>query len=106
MRSKSSLENYLAICCLLAWRIQWLIYINRSEAAIHINCIFTDLEQKILQLSMKNHLKTAKDFIIALSKLGGYLNRNSDFPPGEKVISRGLARLTNMVQGAMLVMNH
>jgi hypothetical protein len=37
-----------------------------------------------------------------LARLGGYLARASDSPPGNMVIWRGLSRLTDIELGAMI----
>ena len=40
--------------------------------------------------------KTISHYLIKLAKLGGYLARAHDGPPGNKVIWRGLSRLINV----------
>ena len=37
-----------------------------------------------------------------MARLGGYLARASDSPPGNTVMWRGLSRLTDITLGAML----
>lgn len=41
-------------------------------------------------------------YAIQLAKLGGYLARKGDPPPGNTVIWRGLTRLTDIVLGMQL----
>jgi hypothetical protein len=43
--------------------------------------------------------KTLFSYIIKIARLGGYLARTSDPPPGNTVIWRGLSRLTDIVLG-------
>ncbi|WP_272849136.1 IS4 family transposase [Paracoccus alcaliphilus] len=38
----------------------------------------------------------------AYARLGGYLDRTSDAPPGTTVIWRGLSRLADLVEGARI----
>jgi hypothetical protein len=38
-------------------------------------------------------------YITKLAKLGGYLARSGDSPPGNKVMWRGLSRLTDIELG-------
>ena len=49
-------------------------------------------------------VKTARDFYIGLAKLGGYLNRTNDAPPGWKRIWRGFSELLSLVEGYRLAM--
>jgi hypothetical protein len=43
-----------------------------------------------------------KFYIRALARLGGYLDRASDPPPGTTVIWRGFSRLADLVEGARI----
>jgi hypothetical protein len=42
------------------------------------------------------------DYIVKLARLGGYLARAHDPPPGNTVIWRGLSRLTDIELGIMI----
>ena len=102
LRSLASLTNYLAIQCLLVWRIQWIVYVNRAAQSQSVDAVFTDIEQQVLRSTRKQNLNTTQDYIEALSRLGGHLGRKNDPPPGQRIISRGLNRLKDMVVGFML----
>lgn len=41
-------------------------------------------------------------YVLAVAKLGGYLARTKDPPPGNMVIWRGLTRLADILIGAEL----
>jgi hypothetical protein len=41
-------------------------------------------------------IKTISHYLIKIARLGGYLARANDAPPGNKVIWRGLSRLTSI----------
>ena len=41
-------------------------------------------------------------YLIKIARLGGYLARASDPPPGNTVMWRGLSRLTDIALGAMV----
>ncbi len=43
--------------------------------------------------------KTIGPYIIRLARLGGYLNRTRDAPPGNMVLWRGMTRLTDIHLG-------
>src|SRR4051794_601399 len=46
--------------------------------------------------------KTLSSYLIKVARLGGYLARTRDPPPGNTVIWRGLSRLTDIALGAKL----
>ncbi|PSO09626.1 IS4 family transposase, partial [Sphingobium sp. AEW4] len=41
-------------------------------------------------------------YVRAVARLGGYLDRASDPPPGTTVIWRGMTRLADLVEGARI----
>ncbi len=46
--------------------------------------------------------KTLAVYVIKVARLGGYLARAKDPPPGNTVMWRGLSRLTDIMLGATL----
>ncbi len=46
--------------------------------------------------------KTLSHYLIKIARLGGYLARASDPPPGNTVMWRGLSRLTDIALAAMV----
>jgi hypothetical protein len=46
--------------------------------------------------------KTLSHYLIKIARLGGYLARANDPPPGNTVMWRGLSRLTDIALGAMV----
>ena len=68
------------------------------------NTGFTEAECRLLERSTPaNKLKSPRDldfYVRAVARLGGYLDRASDAPPGTTVIWRGLSRLADIVEGA------
>ncbi len=46
--------------------------------------------------------KTLSGYLIKVARLGGYLARTRDPPPGNTVMWRGLSRLTDIALGAKL----
>ena len=95
--------------CILSWRIFWLTMIDRVAPDDKASLAFTGLEIQLLQKlipSEKNSQKSRPpplhSCLLQLAKLGGYLNRKSDAPPGNTVIWRGMARLTDIEIGFQL----
>jgi transposase-like protein/DDE family transposase len=105
LRTADRLVNLIAVFCILSWRIFWMTMINRSESPPPVNAAFTDTEQQLLDRLVpdlprdRGMPKTARSYLTKLARLGGYLARNSDAPPGNTVMWRGLSRLTDIVLG-------
>ena len=106
LRTAERLANLIAIMCILAWRVLWLTMVNRTSPELPAKLVFTAVEMQLLE-----HLVPAKDgatkkivgrFLTLLARLGGYLNRKRDAPPGNMVLWRGMARLTDIHLGYSL----
>jgi Transposase DNA-binding/Transposase Tn5 dimerisation domain len=97
------LANCIALCCVVAWRIHWMTMLRRGNPDAAPETVFTDLELDFLDRSAPDGRPGEKrnlDFyILRVARLGGYLARRHDAPPGATVIWRGLTRLFDLVEG-------
>jgi hypothetical protein len=76
--------------------------INRESEAISPKIALTPTEIKALDQLKPSKTKTKpvlSDYIIKIAKLGGYIGRASDPPPGNRVIWKGMERLTDILIG-------
>ena len=100
------LANCIALCCVVAWRVSWLAMLNRETAGAEPAAVFTDAERHVLEHAMPDRKRQPPydlDFYVrAVARLGGYLDRASDAPPGTTVIWRGFSRLADLVEGARI----
>jgi hypothetical protein len=84
----------------------WLTMLNRTAPDLPTDLAFTDTEVRLLESLVphdeRSKDKTLEDFPIRLAKLGGYLGRAQDAPPGDMVFRRGMARLTDIRLGFCL----
>ena len=88
---------------------------NRSLPAASPTLAFTSLEIHLLDQLVKEQAtqrtpgKSLASYLTKLARLGGYLARAGDDPPGNRVVWKGLSRLTDIeigfVIGAKLVGN-
>ena len=75
--------------------------LNRSAGDLSATAVFSDTECQLLdQLVPDRHKERSKNkslssYIIKVARLGGYLARTSDPPPGNIVMWRGLSRLSD-----------
>ena len=105
LRTAERLVNLLAIFCILSWRVFWTTMLRRAAPQLPASVIFTPSELQILQCLQSHPSGDSTSLergILQLAKLGGYLARATDPPPGPLVIWRGLARLTDMQLGFCL----
>ena len=105
LRTADRLVNLIAVFCILSWRIFWMTMLNRSTSNTPISIAFTDTECQLLDhlipdpTKNRSTKKSLSSYIIKVARLGGYLARASDSPPGNIVMWRGLSRLTDIVLG-------
>lgn len=97
------LVNCIALACVTAWRIFWMTRLGRTEPAGAPNAVFTETELALLDRAApapRPEKRRDLDFyIVAVARLGGYLARQRDAPPGTIVLWRGFARLADLVIG-------
>ena len=108
LRTADRLTNLIAIYCIVSWRIFWMTMLNRADPDSSAELAFTDSEIEALDRlqpdreSWVPQPKTLSRYLTKLAKLGGYLARKTDPPPGNTVVWRGLTRLTDVVLGIRL----
>jgi hypothetical protein len=108
LRTAERLANLMAVFCILSWRVLWLTMLNRIAPNASPTMALTDSEIALLdQLVGDSGNRRCKPgtlsfYLTKLARLGGYLARTGDPPPGNVVIWRGLSRLTDIEIGAEL----
>jgi hypothetical protein len=107
LRTAERLTCVIAVFCILAWRAFWMTMVSREDPKAPAGLVFTDMEQRLLdRLVSRPKIPPGppplSPYIVKLAKLGGYLARTRDGPPGNTVIWRGLARLTDIELGFAL----
>lgn len=106
LRTAGRLVNLISIFCILSWRIFWMTMINRSTPKASPNVALTKTEigllDRLINDNRKLSGKTLGTYLIKIARLGGYLARKNDPPPGNVVMWRGLSRLTDIALGAAL----
>lgn len=106
LRTADRLANLMAVFCILSWRLFWLTMLNRAapDAAptMALTAAEIDLLDKLVADAGSRRCRpgTLSFYLTKLARLGGYLARASDPPPGNTVMWRGLSRLTDIGIGA------
>ena len=111
LRTAERLVRLLAVFCILSWRVFWLTMLNRAKPDLEPDLVLTVLETNILDRLIPDPTadpspaKTLSLYLIKIARLGGYLARTKDPPPGNIVMWRGLSRLYDIALGATLQIN-
>ena len=107
LRTAERLVNLIALFCILSWRLFWLAMINRAAPAASPRLALTKGEIRLLDRmagrpGKRSPPATLSDYLVQIARLGGYLARASDPPPGPTVIWRGWSRLMDIKLGAAI----
>lgn len=111
LQTAERLQNYIALMSVVAWRLHWLTYINRTEPDQPCTHILTPVEWQALYLRIHKTTAfpktppTVRQTIRWIAQLGGFLGRKSDGEPGITVIWRGWQRLQDIAAAWDVVVN-
>lgn len=99
------LARYLTVMSIVAWRLFMITLIARTDPAVPCSTLLADHEWKVLFLKANKNKSLPKkpprigDVVIWVAKLGGYLARRNDGPPGTITLWRGWKRLVDLTEG-------
>lgn len=105
------LQNYIALMCVVAWRLQWLTYSNRTNPQASCITVLTTIEWQALYMRIHKTSVIPKSppstyqAIRWIAQLGGFLGRKSDGEPGIVAIWRGWQRLQDFAATWELIVN-
>lgn len=108
LRTAERIVNLIAVFCILSWRIFWMTMMNRLAPAASPLVALTSLETRVLDLLIKDNTNkrcqsaTLSSYLTKIARLGGYLARTKDPPPGNAVMWRGVSRLTDIELGFIM----
>jgi hypothetical protein len=108
LRTADRLANLLSVFCLLSWRIFWLTMLHRVIPEASPLSVLTPVEVDLLDYLGKEKGESSRPeqhlsaYLTKIARLGGYLARTQDAPPGNLVMWRGLSRLTDIELGFQL----
>jgi len=106
LRTAQRLANLISVYCILSWRVFWMTMLNRSNPDASPAVALTAAEIGLLDHLVKDRdqkprrQRTLSHYLTKIARLGGYLARANDPPPGNTVMWRGLSRLTDIALGA------
>jgi hypothetical protein len=100
LETNHRLKNCLAFYKIIAWRVLYLTYLNRTCPKLPCTAVFVDSEWKSIWRVVKKKPLPKKppllsDFTRLLTQLGGYNNRATELPPGPQPLWIGLRRMND-----------
>ena len=101
-QTKDRLGRYIALLSVIAWRLYWMTLFNRHLPEADCTQVVTENEWRALYAlthktrTFPKKTPTVAQVVLWIAKLGGFLGRPSDGPPGVTVLWRGWQRLTDI----------
>ena len=97
------LKRLIAINMVIAWRIHLMTLLGREMPDLPMELLFADMEIRVLGILSKQRgwapPENLGEAVITMARMGGYMNRKHDPPPGAELLWRGHRQLTLLSQG-------
>ena len=102
------LARYLALTSIVAWRLFTVALIARTNPSMSCSAFLSEQEWTVLSIKVTKNSEppteppTIADAVTWIARLGGYLARKGDGPPGTLALWRGWKRLADLTEGRKL----
>ena len=104
------LKRGIAINLVIAWRIMLMTLLGRETPELPADILFSDIELRVLNAYAATRKipspKNLDEAVRLVARIGGYLNRKNDPPPGHQLIWEGYTSFRSMCLGFMLRERH
>ena len=104
--SAERLERAIAINLVIAWRIMLMTLLGRACPELPAQILLSEIEVTVLNAFAKQNRITPPanlgDAVRLVARLGGYLGRNNDPPPGHQIMWQGYSVLQLLCLGFSL----
>ncbi len=102
LQNRDRLEVAVAFYMIIAWRVLYLVMLGRTVPDLGCEAVFAPEEWKAVYMVVEkkkpsHRPPTLGEFLVMVARLGGYLARKGDGPPGPKAIWIGLQRTRDFV---------
>lgn len=107
LRTADRLAKLIAVLCVVAWRCFWTTMVARTAPGAPAEVALTTAEIDALDRAVPGGpgpapARTLAGCLLKVARLGGYLARTRDPPPGNTVMWRGWSRLADIMLGVEL----
>jgi hypothetical protein len=109
LETADRLQRYIALMSVVAWRLHWLTYVNRTDPELPCTAVLTTTEWQALYMRIHKTTflpetpPTVRQAVRWIAQLGGFLGRKRDGEPGVTAIWRGWQRLQDIAATWYLV---
>jgi hypothetical protein len=94
------MEVLLSVYSVIAWKVLELRELARGETYYSPDVLLSETERSILETRFPElTVNEAQAYAIAVAKIGGYLDRNSDPLPGWETVWKGLKKPQTWAEG-------
>ena len=94
------MEVLLSLYSVIAWKVLELRELARGESTTSPDILLSEAERTILETKFPELSdQDGKAYAVSVAKLGGYLDRGSDPPPGWQTMWKGLQKLRMWAEG-------
>ena len=94
------MEVLLSVYSVIAWKVLGLRELARGDDTASADILLTEAERAVLEAKFPELPgESGKAYAVHVAKLGGYLDRGSDPPPGWQVMWKGLQKLRMWAEG-------
>jgi hypothetical protein len=102
LQTRDRLEVALAFYMIIAWRVLYLVMLGRTVPDLSCEAVFAAEEWTAIYVVVEKKKPPRRppslgEILVLLARLGGYLARKADGPPGPKAIWIGLQRTRDFV---------
>jgi hypothetical protein len=102
LQTRDRLEVAVAFYMIIAWRVLYLVMLARTVPDLSCEAVFAPEEWRAVHIVIQREKPPSRapklgDFLSMMARLGGYLARKGDGPPGPKAIWIGLQRTRDFV---------
>ena len=108
LRSSERIVKLVAVFWVVAWRVFWLSMAGRTAPTSTPTLALTERECRVLDRVIRAkpvvsaEESTLSAYLVKVARLGGYLARTKDPPPGHTVVWMGICRLAELLLGVEL----
>jgi hypothetical protein len=97
------MEVLLSMYSVIAWKVLRLRKLARGETSTSPDVLLSEAERTVLEMKFPELCgHDGKAYAVSVAKLGGYLDRGSDPPPGWQTMWKGLNKLRMWAEGYVL----
>jgi hypothetical protein len=104
LKTAEAFRSWLALNLIVAWRVMYLMMLGRECPELAADRVLEEDEWQSVYAVVKGETPPEQapplgEMVQLIARLGGYLGRPSDGPPGPKVMWIGMQRMTDLALG-------